>query len=319
MSNAIDVNSFVISFKDNFVNSLDNNCVAKIFYSSLGYCKNIKPIVFHIEEIQKSVSQLSNSSALDCDGLNSLHLKYAHPAIYSALKLLFNSMLEYGLTLDNFGTSVLTPVVKNASRSLLDVSNYRPIAITSVIAKYFESLIDIHFGHFFSFLVNQFGFSSGGGCNKAIFALNNTVKYFRERHSNMFLCALDMTKAFDRINQFIVLRCMLERGFPVELVNVMLQWFRSMKACVKWGCNTLNYFNIKSGCAQGSILGPKLFNLVIDKLLHQLEKSQLGCKLGLCYAGAFGYADDIILLLSSGRHSQLMFDLCCGFGAECDL
>ena len=114
-------------------------------------------------------------------------------------------MLEYGPTPNNFGTSVLTPVVKNASGSLLDVSNYRPIAITSVIAKAFESLIDLQFGHLFSFHVNQFGFSNGDGCNEAIFALNNTVNYFRERHSNKFLCALDMTKAFDRINLFSVL------------------------------------------------------------------------------------------------------------------
>ena len=54
------------------------------------------------------MSLLSNRSPLDCDGLSSLHLKYAHPAIYSALKVLFNSMLKYGLTPDNFGTSVLT-------------------------------------------------------------------------------------------------------------------------------------------------------------------------------------------------------------------
>ena len=153
MSNALDVNSFATSFKDNFVIFLDNNFAVKIFYSSLDYCKNIETIVFHIEKIEKSVSLLSNSSALDCDGLNSLYLKYAHPAIYLALKLLFNSMLEYGLT-DNFMTSVLTPVVKNASGSLIDVSNFRPIAITFVIAKAFESLIDLHIGHLFSFLVN---------------------------------------------------------------------------------------------------------------------------------------------------------------------
>ena len=227
-------------------------------------------------------------------------------------------MLEYSLTPNNFGTSVLTPVVKNASESLLDVSNYRPTAITSVIAKAFESLIDLYLGHLFNFHVNPFGFSSGRGYNKAIFALNNTVNYFRERHSNMFLCALNMTKTFDRINQFSALRCMLEHGFPVQLMNVMLQWFRSIKACVKWGCNTSNYFNIKSGRVQGSILGPKLLNLVIGGLLNRLEMSQLGSKLGLCYAGAFEYADDIILLSSSGRHFQLMLDLCCGFGAECD-
>ena len=41
-----------------------------------------------------------------------------------------------------------------------------------------------------------------------------------------------------------------------------------------------------------------LFYLVIDGLLNRLEMSQLGCKSGLYYAGAFAFADDIILLLS---------------------
>ena len=125
----------------------------------------------------------------------------------------------------------------------------------------------------------------------------------------MFLSALDMKKAFHKINQFSVLRCMLERGFPVQLVNVMFHLFRNMKACVKCGCNTSNYYNIKSSCAQGSILGSKSFNLVIDGLLNRLKRSQLGCKLGLCYAGAFAYADDIILSSNSGGHSQLMLNL----------
>ena len=77
--NTVDVNSFVTSFKDNFVNSLVNNFAVKNLYSSLGSCKNIETIAFHIEEIEKSLSLLSNSSALDCNGFNSLHLKYACP------------------------------------------------------------------------------------------------------------------------------------------------------------------------------------------------------------------------------------------------
>ena len=76
---------------------------------------------------------------------------------------------------------MFSPVVKNASGPLFDVSNYITITITYEIAKAFESQIDLNFGHLFSFYVNQFGFSSCGGCNKAIFALKNTVNYFRER------------------------------------------------------------------------------------------------------------------------------------------
>ena len=80
-----------------------------------------------------------------------------------------------------FDNSVITPVVKNASRSLNDVCNYRPVSMISIIAKIFESLISLRFGHLFSSHANQFGFRAVGGCNKALFAFNNIVRYFREK------------------------------------------------------------------------------------------------------------------------------------------
>ena len=91
-----------------------------------------------------------------------------------------------------------------------------------MICKAFESLINLHFGQLFTYHDNRFGFSVGGDCNKVIFAFNNTVKYFRGRHSNVFLSALGVTKAFDRVNHFSVMKCLLERGFPSQLVNVFL-------------------------------------------------------------------------------------------------
>ena len=51
----------------------------------------------------------------------------------------------------------------------------------SIIAKIFESLISLRLGHLFSSHGNQFGLCARGECNKAIFAFNNTVKYFHEK------------------------------------------------------------------------------------------------------------------------------------------
>ena len=74
-----------------------------------------------------------------------------------------------------------------------------------------------------------------------------------------------------------------------------------MKNCILWSNSISKFFNIKSACPQDNILGPKLFNLVIDKLLVNLERFHLGCFVGNCFAGVFAYANDIILLLSSPR------------------
>jgi hypothetical protein len=112
-------------------------------------------IEFTVDELEASVCKLSGSSALDCDKLNSSHLKFAHPSVYVALKMLFNKMLESSCVPINFGRSIITPVVKNASLSLCDVSNYRPVSIISVIAKTFELLISSQFGASFNAHVNQ--------------------------------------------------------------------------------------------------------------------------------------------------------------------
>ena len=90
-------------------------------------------------------------------------------------------MIQCGVVPKKFGKSVITPLVKNASHSLSDVCNYKPVSIISIIAKIFESLISLRFGHLFSLHANQFGFCAGGSCNKVIFAFNNTVRYFCEK------------------------------------------------------------------------------------------------------------------------------------------
>ena len=110
-------------------------------------------------------------------------------------------MVESGIVLDDFYASIITPTVKNVSNSPHDVNNYRLASIISALAKKLGSLVDIHYGHLFYFHDNQFGFCDRGGCSKAIFAFTNTVRYFMNRHSNVYLAALDVTKAFDRVNQ----------------------------------------------------------------------------------------------------------------------
>ena len=57
----------------------------------------------------------------------------------------------------------------------------------------------------------------------------------------------------------------------------------------------------------------------MDKLLELLENNKLGCYVGDEFAGAFAYADDLIVLSSSVMQLQCILNLCCNFGKECDL
>ena len=74
--------------------------------------------------------------------------------------------------------------------------------------------------------------------------------------------------------------------------------FRHMKACVKWGNDLSAYFSINSGVPEGSLLGPRLYNILMDKLLLLLQNSGLGCHIKKLFAGAIAYANDLIVFIS---------------------
>ena len=54
---------------------------------------NKSELSFSVEKVEKATLALNNSSTLDSNGVNVLHLEYAHPAIYMLLKTLYNKMI----------------------------------------------------------------------------------------------------------------------------------------------------------------------------------------------------------------------------------
>ena len=59
--------------------------------------------------------------------------------------------------------------------------------------------------------------------------------------------------------------------------------------------------------------------MYIDKLLVKLKKSGIGCHIGKTFAGAFGYADDIILLSPTINSLKSLYNMCHEFGREFDI
>ena len=57
-------------------------------------------------------------------------------------------------------------------------------------------------------------------------------------------------------------------------------------------------------------MSPLLFRIYIDDLLLELKNSGIGCMVGNYYYGAFGYADDIILLCPSTTGIEDMIEIC---------
>ena len=67
---------------------------------------------------------------------------------------------------------------------------------------------------------------------------------------------------------------------------------------------------------QGGVLSAILFGVYINSSLYKLEHSRGGCYIGHIFMGAFGYADDIILLAPSKKSLCVLLDICKQFSLE---
>ena len=81
---------------------------------------------------------------------------------------------------------------------------------------------------------NQFGFKKGVSCSHAI----HSVRKFIDRHvvagSTVNLCAVDLSRAFDKVNQHAMFIKLMKIHVPVHLLELLENLFSGCYSYVKW-------------------------------------------------------------------------------------
>jgi len=227
--------------------------------------------------------------------------------------MLFCASLAFSFVSDDFGVGT---IVKDYHCDLRSVENYRPITISPVISKLFELLLVNKFACFLESDDLQFGFKKGMSCSHALFLLRQTVDYFTNHGSNVYLASLDASKAFDRVNHVKLYTILNNSKVPKVFIRIIINWYSKLLVNVKWNNVYSDIFPILSGVRQGGILSPLLFNYYVNIIIARLRVSDCGCRLHDYYVGCIMYADDLILISASISHLQEMLDICTFTGNE---
>jgi hypothetical protein len=261
--------------------------------------------------VDASISKLKAGKAASLDKLTAEHLKHCHPIIVTILEKLFNLMLLFEYVPDSFGRSILVPIHKTDSVSAkMLVEDYRGISITPVISKVFEHcLLKLFEKYLLSSANMQFGFKAKSGCNKALYSVRKTIEFFIERESTVNLCALDLSKAFDKLNKYALFIKLMNKNCPIILINILECWYDKNLACVKWGSCFSPFVKLLMGTRQGSVISPYLFAIFINDVIVKIQKSSLGCHIRNLCLNAFMFADDLLLIAISLTDLQRMIDI----------
>ena len=131
------------------------------------------------------------------------------------------------------------------------------------------------------------------------------------RHKkHLYLCFLDLKKAFDSVLRDILFFKLYNAGIRGKMLRVIKNLFSSNPANVLINNFLSPGFTIDRGVLQGSKLGPILFNLFINDLLEDLQKSELGATIGKIHIPALGFADDIVLISDCPLNLQGLINVC---------
>ena len=204
----------------------------------------------------------------------------------------------------------MIPLLKNKLKPATESDNYRPIAIATAMSKLFELVILSKCEDLLSTTDNQFGFKSNHSTDICIFSLKEIVNYYNVQGSPVFLCYLDIRKAFDRVKYSVLFKKLLDRSVPVYIVRMIAYCYVNQLMMIRWGNAFSNSFNVKNGIKQGGLLSPYLFNLYVDQLSANLTAAGVGCVVKNVIVNHLSYADDMVLIAPSAYALQSLLNIC---------
>ena len=198
---------------------------------------------------------------------------------------------------------IIVPIIKNKKGLITDKDNYRPIAITSVVSKILELLLLDRLQFQLETSSNQFGFKSKHGTDMCVYTLKQITEYYNQRSSPVYICYLDASKTFDRINHWCLFKKLIKRNIDVTLIRLLIFWYCQQTFCVRWGNQFSQFFTVSNGVRQGGIMSPVLFNIYMDELSCNLNQSYIGCSMNGMIINHLMYADDTCIITPS--HSAI--------------
>ena len=266
--------------------------------------------LFTPQDVKRAISLLKKGKAAGPDSISAEHLCYAHPSLVVLLTFCFNASLIHGYIPKSITMSAISPVIKDKAGDSSDKSNYRPIALTSVITKVIERIILHKFSDYFISSAHQFGFKAGLSTDICIYTLKEIVDFYLSSSSPVYICFMDASKAFDKVCHWTLFKKLIERGLPALITRLLIYWYSSQTVYIRWANSTSFHFEVSNGVRQGGVLSPVLFNVYMDGLSSVLANSFIGCSISNLLYNHLFYADDIVLLSPSAKGLQSLIDQC---------
>ena len=255
---------------------------------------------FTMEELKASISKMRRKGAPGPDDIIPAFLKELGPSALSELLAICNQSLNSAECPQNWRNATIIPLLK-ATKPPSDIASYRPVSLTSCIAKTVERMISNRLYHlaeknnWFSSL--QAGFRRGRSCADQIIRLSQAIEdgFQKKPFHRSVMVLLDYSKAFDTVWRQRLLLSMERKGVPMEYILWINSFLLNRQARVQLHGATSESRTFQQGVPQGCVLSPLLFLFFINNLAEHLFSVDPARASNLVFSL---FADDVTILSS---------------------
>ena len=241
-------------------------------------------------------------------------LSAAAPSLTACVTALLNACAQAGTLPQSWTLCAVTPIHKGGD--VTDPSNYRGIAVGSLLSKLYATLLDSRLSAWAERhglrASGQAGFRKTYRTSDQVLLLRTLIERARCDSLPLYVCFVDFKKAYDTVPRDLLWQKLQRLGVSGWFLSAVQALYAEVPMAVKVNGGVTSVFHSLQGLKQGCPLSPLLFGLFIDDfqtvVLANAAALDLPTLAGRPMPPPF-YADDCALVSTSCSGAQKQLDL----------
>ena len=161
-------------------------------------------------------------------------LKEGTGLLVASITQLFQACAVHGYLPGELLIAKIIPLVKDPNGAVNSSENYRSICLSSIFLKIWDNIMLILFGDKLESVEMQFGFQKLAGTEMCTWALIESINFYTARGDRAYVCFMDCSKAFDKVNHGELFEKLIETKINPLFLRLLLYAYRHQKAKVSW-------------------------------------------------------------------------------------